>query len=105
MIAVTCVAFQAPGMVHLPSRSRSPLPVKAESPSQHPPSAYQITIDGQPAFLLPHLDAQHATLESGEACISKGERQYFSLQTLADADAVALDCLKAICISNTTSCV
>lgn len=65
--------FQPTSMVHLPGRSRSSLPSAPESPPQHPPSACQITIDGQPPFLVPHLDAQHAALESGEACISKGE--------------------------------
>ncbi|XP_045119882.1 zinc finger protein 652-A-like isoform X2 [Portunus trituberculatus] len=59
-------------MVHLPGRSRSSLPSAPESPPQHPSSACQITIDGQPPFLVPHLDSQHAALESGEACISKG---------------------------------
>ncbi|KAK8394998.1 hypothetical protein O3P69_006036 [Scylla paramamosain] len=71
--AASSLLPQAPtGMVHLPGRSRSSLPSAPESPPQHPPSACQITIDGQPPFLVPHLDAQHATLESGEACISKG---------------------------------
>lgn len=51
-------------MVQLSSRRRSP---------QQPSSAYQITITGPPAFLLPHLDARHTALETGQACISEGE--------------------------------
>ena len=61
-------------MVHLPGRSGSPLSSTPEVVHpQHPPSAYQITIDGQPAFLVPHLDAQHATLQTAETTITKGE--------------------------------
>ncbi|XP_050735460.1 uncharacterized protein LOC127007956 isoform X2 [Eriocheir sinensis] len=51
-------------MVQLSSRRRSP---------QQPPSAYQITIQGQPTFLLPHLDGRHTVLEAGQACITEGD--------------------------------
>ncbi|XP_037796053.1 zinc finger protein 286A-like [Penaeus monodon] len=47
---------------HTGSPSRTLLPPPAAPPSA---SAYQITIDGQPAFILPHLDGQHAAVSEG----------------------------------------
>lgn len=45
-----------------------------DSPSHPPASAYQITFDGQPAFILPHhIHAQQATMQEGEASIMEGK--------------------------------
>ncbi|XP_066981459.1 LOW QUALITY PROTEIN: uncharacterized protein [Macrobrachium rosenbergii] len=56
------------------SISDGPVTVTATAPglssSQAPPSAYQITIDGQPAFILPHIGPPHTFVsEEGETAI------------------------------------
>ncbi|XP_047500511.1 zinc finger protein 628-like [Penaeus chinensis] len=51
---------------HTASPSRTLLPPPAAPPSA---SAYHITIDGQPAFILPHLDGQHAAMAEGGAAL------------------------------------
>ncbi|KAG0720955.1 Zinc finger protein 497 [Chionoecetes opilio] len=70
--APTLLPNSTPSLVHLPRRSRSPLASTGECSGQPPASAYQITINGQPAFLLPQLHAHQATLEAGQPCITKG---------------------------------
>nr|XP_045617869.1 uncharacterized protein LOC123770247 isoform X2 [Procambarus clarkii] len=55
------------------SRSKSAIRASSIRSSSHPPpSAYQITIDGQPAFLLPHIDDHHASIEDSESSIIEG---------------------------------
>lgn len=51
---------------HTGSPARTLLPPPAAPPSA---SAYQITIDGQPAFILPHLDDQHAAVAEGDPAL------------------------------------
>ncbi|KAK7076907.1 hypothetical protein SK128_015887, partial [Halocaridina rubra] len=52
------------------SRERVIIPTVPTLTSSHPPtSAYQITIDGQPAFILPHIEHSHSSVKDEESAI------------------------------------
>lgn len=50
----------------LSSPSSPPPPSHSHQPQHHPSSAYHITIDGQPAIILPDLDQRDTNMTDGK---------------------------------------